>query len=81
VPRGGFGWVVGDAHEVAESGTAEVILTRNVPGESDVDRLAELATHAGGSLVGPPDRRPWGYTALVADPDGHLWQIVAGAVT
>ena len=80
VPRGGFGWVIGDGHQVADPGTAEVILTREVADEGDVRRLAELAAQVGGSLVTPPDRRPWGYTALVADPDGHLWQIIAADV-
>jgi predicted lactoylglutathione lyase len=78
VPRGGFGWVIGDDHQVAERGTVEVVLTREVDSESRVDDLAEVAVTAGGAVVVAPGRKPWGHVA-VADPDGHLWQIISGA--
>jgi predicted lactoylglutathione lyase len=77
IPRGGFGWVIGEDHKVAERGTAEVIFSRQASSQSDVDALAEVAAGAGGSVVVPPGERQWGYVAVVADPDGHLWQIMA----
>ncbi len=79
IPRGGFGWVIGEDHDVAERGTAEVIFSRKAPSQSDVDALAEVAAGAGGSVVVPPGQQPWGYVAVVADPDGHLWQVMAGS--
>ena len=75
IPRGGFGWVVGDA-EVASPGTVEVLLSREAADESAVRRLAETAVAAGGTLQVAPSRQPWGYVAVVGDPDGHLWQLI-----
>jgi catechol 2,3-dioxygenase-like lactoylglutathione lyase family enzyme len=42
----------------------------------DIDaRISQLAA-AGISLVNGPIQRPWGpMTALISDPDGHLWEI------
>jgi uncharacterized protein len=74
IPRGGFGWVVGDA-EVASAGTVEVLLSREATDEAAVRRLAETAVVAGGTLLTAPGHQPWGYVAMVGDPDGHLWQV------
>ena len=79
IPRGGFGWVIGEDHQVAEPGHAEVVLTREAPDEDGVRAGAESAASAGGKVVVAPGRQPWGYVALVADPDGHLWQIITDA--
>jgi uncharacterized protein len=75
IPRGGFGWVVGDA-QVASAGTVEVLLSREAPSEAAVRQLTDTAVSAGGSVVVPPGQQPWGYVAVVADPDGHLWQVI-----
>lgn len=78
VPRDGFQmFVVGEQRPVAERGTSEVVLSRGVPSEDDVERLSRVAVEVGGELVAAPERKPWGYLALVADPDGHLWQLIA----
>lgn len=50
-----------------------------VPAESEaeVDRQLAQAEAAGGTLPAPAHMRPWGiYSGYVADPDGHLWEIV-----
>ncbi len=76
IPQGGFGWVIGDDHQVTEPGHVEVVLTREAPDEDGVRAWSDTAASAGGRVVVAPGRRPWGYVALVADPDGHLWQVI-----
>jgi predicted lactoylglutathione lyase len=70
VPRGGFGWVIGE-HAVAERGTNECVLALH----GDVDALLATARAAGAEVVAEPELRPWGYTGTFADPDGHLWMV------
>jgi predicted lactoylglutathione lyase len=74
VPRGGFGWVIGD-NEVAGAGVSECVLSL----EADVDPLIERARAAGATIVSAPAQQPWGYTGTFADPDGHLWMVTSGA--
>lgn len=48
-----------------------------VDSPAEVDRVLELAAHAGGRVLGPAHERPWGiYSGYFADPDGHLWEII-----
>lgn len=48
-----------------------------VDSPAEVDRILELAAHAGGRVLGPAHERPWGiYSGYFADPDGHLWEII-----
>jgi predicted lactoylglutathione lyase len=72
IPRGGFGWVIGE-RAVAEPGTCECILSV----DGDVDALFACAREAGAEIVAEPEQQPWGYTGTFADPDGHLWMVVA----
>jgi predicted lactoylglutathione lyase len=76
VPEGGFGWVIGEERQVADAASTEVILSLTAPDEAGVDRLAQVAVEAGGSVVSAPAQQPWGYSATVADPDSHLWQVL-----
>jgi len=76
VPSDGFGWVIGDRHEVAERGHVEVVLSRSAESEDSVADAVAAAQRGGGSVVTVPGRQPWGYVAVVADPDGHLWQVI-----
>ena len=79
IPKDGFGWVIGE-HEVASRGTVEMLVSREVESETAVRELTEVATSAGGTVVTAAAHQPWGYAALVADPDGHVWQIIAAPV-
>lgn len=75
IPTGGFGWVVGDGQQLAGPGQVEVLLSRAAADEEEVRTWSRAAASAGGRIAVEPDRQPWGYTAVVADPDGHLWQL------
>ena len=76
IPRGGFGWVIGD-RDAAAPGHSECVLSVG----GDVDALIERARAAGAAIVGEPERRPWGYTGTFADPDGHLWMVTAEPIS
>lgn len=50
-----------------------------IPAESraEVDTLLAEAEAAGGTLPAAAHMRPWGiYSGYLADPDGHLWEVV-----
>ncbi|UUN26680.1 VOC family protein [Streptomyces sp. FIT100] len=76
IPTGGFGWITGD-HEVAPRGHSECVISVSAGDESGVDEMVRRAEAAGGTVVTPPGRRPWGYAGAFADPDGHIWMISA----
>lgn len=77
VPRGGFGWVTGD-HQVAARGHSECLLSLAAADASGVDRVIARVVEAGANVVIAPAAQPWGYAGTFADPDGHLWMVVAG---
>ena len=77
VPTGGFGWVIGDERSVAEPWACECLLSLDAPNPAGVDAMFARAVGAGAEVVVAPARQPWGYTATFADPDGHLWSVVA----
>jgi predicted lactoylglutathione lyase len=74
IPRGGFGWVA-EPNAVAERGTSECLLSIEAETDAEVDAIVARAQTAGADVVREPEHRPWGYTATIADPDGHLWTI------
>jgi predicted lactoylglutathione lyase len=76
VPRGGFGWVLGGGRELAEPGTSECLLGLSLATEDEVDELVARVRRAGGAVPADPEYKPWGYTALCADLDGHVWQLI-----
>lgn len=78
VPRGGFGWVIGD-HTVAPVGNSECVLSLRAGTQAGVNDYIARAQQAGGEVVAEPAQRPWGYTGTFADPDGHLWMVTAEA--
>lgn len=43
----------------------------------DVDAATETFEAAGGSIVSAPEDLPWGRSAVVRDPDGNPWNLVA----
>jgi len=63
--------------DAAGHGFAGVTLSVNLAGAAAVDAAAARATAAGATLVRAPGAASWGgYIAWVADPDGHLWELV-----
>lgn len=75
VPTGGFGWVIGD--RTVHTGGGECLLSLSAASDAGVDELVDAARRAGAAVVTSPGRQPWGYTAVFADPDGHLWMVEA----
>lgn len=78
IPTGGFGWVTG-GRPTAARGTSECLLSLPATDAAEVDALVARAVTAGAEVIMPPARQPWGYTGVVADPDGHAWQIATEA--
>lgn len=75
VPSGGFGWLIGEGRRVGTPPATECVLSLSMADPVAVDERAEVARRAGAEVIDEPGAKPWGYVALVADPDGHLWQI------
>ncbi|OAV59412.1 VOC family protein [Enteractinococcus helveticum] len=76
IPNDGFDWVL-DKHTNAPAGVNESILGLPVEAAAHVDKLVERIITAGGTVITAAAQQAWGYTALCADPDGHVWQITA----
>lgn len=76
VPTDGFRYVL-NGRAVSPSSASECILSVELADPSDVDTWHRAALRAGGTSISPPEVRPWGYTAVVADPDGHAWEATA----
>jgi uncharacterized protein len=76
IPTGGFGWVIGD-REVAPAGHSECVLSLSPGTEAGVDDLVKRARAAGAEVVTEPGQQPWGYAGAFADPDGHIWMVIA----
>jgi catechol 2,3-dioxygenase-like lactoylglutathione lyase family enzyme len=75
-----------DAHatganlDPAKTGTGDVSLAHNVESRSEVNAIIEAAEEAGATITKPPAETEWGgYSAYFTDPDGHLWEVAAGA--
>ncbi|MEZ5410170.1 MAG: VOC family protein [Acidimicrobiales bacterium] len=76
IPADGFAWVIGE-HVVTERGQTECLLDVAAHGQPEVDDLVDRVRSAGGRVLEDPQSKPWGYCALFADPDGHLWTTTA----
>jgi hypothetical protein len=74
IPTAGFGWVTGN-RATAASDQSECLLVMTLARERDVDDLVDRARAAGAEIVVEPAEQPWGFSAVFADPDGHLWQV------
>ena len=46
-----------------------------VESPEQVDALCAQATEAGASVTRPPVEKPFGYSGVFADPDGHTWEV------
>ena len=58
-------------------GFSGTTLSCNVASRAEVDGLTARAEAAGATVVRSPETVSWGgYCSWIADPDGHLWEIV-----
>ena len=46
-----------------------------VDGAEQVDALCAQAAEAGAALTRPPIEKPFGYSGVFADRDGHTWEV------
>jgi uncharacterized protein len=76
IPTGGFGWVTG-GRPTADRGASECLLSLPATDPAEVDAVVAKAVAAGAEVVMAPAQQPWGYTAVITDPDGHAWQLQA----
>jgi catechol 2,3-dioxygenase-like lactoylglutathione lyase family enzyme len=62
------------------SGFRGVTLAYVVRSHERVDEVLAEAESAGGSIVKPGQRAPWGgHSGYFADPEGYLWEVASGA--
>jgi predicted lactoylglutathione lyase len=80
IPAGGFGWTIA-GRKVAEPGTAECQLTITFGADDEVNAFTARAREAGSDVISEPQQQPWGYAANFADPDGHLWMVLANPIS
>ena len=76
IPTGGFGWVTGN-RVTATSDQSECLLVVTVADQREVRGMVDRARAAGAEIIMEPAEQRWGFTAVFADPDGHLWQVRA----
>ncbi len=76
IPAGGFGWATA-GRATAAPGTVECLLSVTVGSAGEVDDLLARALAGGGEIVSAAEQQPWGYSGSFADPDGHLWEVLA----
>jgi uncharacterized protein len=80
IPTGGFGWVTGN-EATAHSDQHECLLVMTFADRDKVHRMIDRARGAGAEIIMEPADQPWGFTAVFADPDGHLWQLRSATST
>ena len=70
-----------DAGVAAEGHGFRAVSFHNiVDTQKQVDDLMARAQHAGATIVRQAEKAKWGgYFGWFADPDGHLWKVVASA--
>ncbi len=56
--------------------SAGFILSHNAQSKEQVEDILQSALKAGATQIGQTQDEPWGYSASIADPDGHQWEIV-----
>ena len=71
IPTGGFGSVTGN-RVIAASDQTECLLVMTVANQRDVVCMVGRARGAGAEIGLEPAEQPLGFTAVFADPDGHL---------
>ena len=85
IPTGGFKWVTGQlGDEPMDAATLpspedpkQCLVTIGLDSRDEVEARYAAATAIGRGVIAP-EAAPWGeYRAVVADPDGHLWQLTS----
>jgi predicted lactoylglutathione lyase len=56
--------------------SAGFIISYNAESKEQVDDILQKALSAGATQIGQTQDQPWGYSANIADPDGHQWEII-----
>ena len=74
IPRDGFEYTLGKAL-IADPATHSSLLTISGETRGEVDELYARSIHGGALALAAPNLQPWGYVAMIADPDGHPWLI------
>ncbi|MGO3146078.1 MAG: VOC family protein [Leucobacter sp.] len=78
IPADGLDWVLGE-QPLAPPGHSECLLGFNAGSDAEVDEIVQRVRDSEGSVIAEASCQDWGYTALCADPDGHVWEIVASS--
>lgn len=76
IPVDGFEFVLNGRPAAART-SSECILSLSFDTSAEVDAWYSRAINAGAEVIATPEEQSWGYAALVADPDGHVWEITA----
>jgi len=56
--------------------SAGFILSHIAQSKAQVDDILQSVLTVGATQIGKIQDEPWGYSASIADPDGHQWEIV-----
>jgi uncharacterized glyoxalase superfamily protein PhnB len=63
--------------EQEPDGPSHITLVVRLPSRELVDKAYGTAVDAGAELVSPPTDQSWGgRSSVVADPDGHRWELL-----
>src|SRR3954454_21490878 len=65
-----------DGGVVDRGGHGPAALAHAVSAAGEVDAVCAQAVEAGASITRTPDEKPFGYSGVFADPDGHTWEVV-----
>ena len=79
IPTGGFGWVLG-GRDVAAPESSECVLSLRLEDAQAVRACVQRIAAFGGTVITEPSQQDWGFSAVAADPDGHVWQLIADPV-
>jgi predicted lactoylglutathione lyase len=74
IPTDGFEWVTGNRLRTSTDQSG-CLLAMTLADQDGVRAVVDRARLAGAEIVMEPAQQAWGYTAVFADPDGHLWQV------
>ena len=67
--------LAGDSGVTESGGWGGFTLGYAVEDPEQVDAVCAQAAEAGAPLTRPPVEKPFGYSGVFADPDGHTWEV------